>query len=212
MSTRKRTNRADASPSPSAVSSTSHVQSSSDLPPPRERRGMKKVRPPGSNIRLENFIYIMALIALAVVGFYSWRIWSLKAEVGGWWNLALGRRPPAGNAHGGGGYDAGNAGKWTKSGGSSVEVESRIEELAKALGMPSKELASAIAGAVRDYVPPATLSSISAQARKTNGAGSPVVDELLGEHSGGDEQGVAGGVAETLGKVVGLDEPPEPGM
>ena len=42
-------------------------------------------------------------------------------------------------------------------------VEDRIRGLARALGIPSKELASAIAGAVRQYVPPASLSSIAAK-------------------------------------------------
>lgn len=46
--------------------------------------------------------------------------------------------------------------------GGAGEVERRINELAAALGIPSKDLASAIAGAVREYVPRASLSSIAA--------------------------------------------------
>lgn len=42
-------------------------------------------------------------------------------------------------------------------------VEDRINGLARVLGIPSKELASAIAGAVRQYAPPASLSSIAAK-------------------------------------------------
>jgi len=42
-------------------------------------------------------------------------------------------------------------------------VEDRINGLARALGIPSKELASAIAGVVRQYSPPASLSSIAAK-------------------------------------------------
>jgi hypothetical protein len=42
-------------------------------------------------------------------------------------------------------------------------VEDRINGLATALGIPSKELASALAGLVRQYVPPASLSSIAAK-------------------------------------------------
>ena len=45
----------------------------------------------------------------------------------------------------------------------SETVEERINALALALGMPSKELASAIAVAVRQHVPPASLSSITAK-------------------------------------------------
>ena len=45
----------------------------------------------------------------------------------------------------------------------SASVEDRINGLASALGIPSKELASAVAGAVRQYVPSASLSSIVAK-------------------------------------------------
>ena len=41
-------------------------------------------------------------------------------------------------------------------------VEEKIDELASALGVPSKDLASAIASAVHEYVPPATISSVAA--------------------------------------------------
>jgi len=42
-------------------------------------------------------------------------------------------------------------------------LEDRINGLARVLGIPSKELASAVAGAIRQYVPPASLSSIAAK-------------------------------------------------
>ena len=42
-------------------------------------------------------------------------------------------------------------------------VEKRINDLAEALGIPSKDLAGAIAVAVREYVPPASLSSVAAE-------------------------------------------------
>ncbi len=58
-------------------------------------------------------------------------------------------------------------------------VEDRINALAEALGVPSKDLARAIAGAVREYVPPASLSAL-----KEKETGSPVVDELLKEPQG----------------------------
>jgi len=94
-------------------------------------------------------------------------------------------------------------------------VEDKINDLAKALGMPSSELASAIAVAVRHYVPPASLSSIAA---KETG---PAVQALL-EPSSGDttptitaEAGptastgpsIVGEVFEGINKFVGMDEP-----
>ena len=63
--------------------------------------------------------------------------------------------------------------------GGDESVEDRINGLAKVLGMPSKELASAIAGAVRQYVPSAVASSI---AEKETGE---VVERLLKTKEGG---------------------------
>jgi len=122
--------------------------------------------------------------------------------------LALGRRPPQlkdqrpnGKSQSDGKRDSGT-------------VEDKINELAKALGMPSKDLASAIASAVAQYVPPATLSSVAAHET------GPVVEALIkGASEGGDEgqkakqqadesdAGVVGGVFSGMGTFVGMDEP-----
>jgi len=91
-------------------------------------------------------------------------------------------------------------------------VEDRINALADALGMPSRDLASAIAGAVKQYVPPASLSSVAAH--QTGEA----VDTLLKETEKTDEQrkrekdaegggGIAEGIASGMGSFVGMDEP-----
>ena len=94
------------------------------------------------------------------------------------------------------------------------EVEDRINALAEALGMPSKELASAIAGAVRAYVPPASLSSVAA--RETGEA----VNMLLKESEAGTEdaankahgqrkagEGVVEGIRRGVESFAGMDEP-----
>lgn len=78
--------------------------------------------------------------------------------------------------------------------------------------MPSRDLASAIAGAVKQYVPPATLSSVAAH--QTGEA----VEILLKETEKSDEQrqaqkdaeasgGVVEGIAAGMGSFVGMDEP-----
>lgn len=75
----------------------------------------------------------------------------------------LGKSPPA--MQGNGGAQGGHGNDWQVNSGTGradLSVEERINELASALGMPSKDLASAIAIAVREYVPPASLSSVSA--------------------------------------------------
>jgi hypothetical protein len=78
--------------------------------------------------------------------------------------------------------------------------------------MPSNDLASAIAVAVREYVPPASLSSISAAAAQETGKTSGLVDELLGEDKGENakpnDEPQSGGFTGILDKVVGVDEPP----
>lgn len=73
-------------------------------------------------------------------------------------------------------------------------VEDRVNGLASALGIPSKELASAIAGVVRQHVPPASLSSIAA---KETGK---VVESFLKE-----EEGMPG-VVEQVMNFGGLDD------
>jgi len=85
-------------------------------------------------------------------------------------------------------------------------VEDRINALAKALGMPPKELASAIAGAVKEYVPPAILSSMSSAAAKETGRNADTSNILWAE---GEEEGGDGVMRDVLGSVVGMDEPPE---
>jgi hypothetical protein len=97
-------------------------------------------------------------------------------------------------------------------GAGTLAIESRINDLAAALGMDSGDLASAIAVAVREFVPPASLSSISAQAKETPHGG--VVDILLGHSASASSASAAeaaetgGGVTGFIGKVVGMDEPP----
>ena len=149
----------------SSISGKSAVKNpETDLPPARDRKGIRSVSPPLSHVPLSRFNYILGFLATVVAAFYVWRLMQWKAEVGGWWNLALGKRPPQLQ------HRNANTGAWTSAGanaqrfgsGDSGEVERRIDELAGALGIPSKDLANAIAGAVRDYVPPASLSSIAA--------------------------------------------------
>ena len=145
------------------------VKSPDDLPPPRDRKsGTRPVSPPLANTPLHRFNYYLAFLALALLAFYSWRLLQWKAEVGGWWNLALGKRPPGADAlHRGplgaaGKANAGPTADMTSGSGGGASVEERIDALAQALGMPSSDLADAIADAVRAHVPPASLSSAAA--------------------------------------------------
>ena len=60
-----------------------------------------------------------------------------------------------------------------------VSVEDRINQLADALDMPLGDLTRAIAATVREYVPSASLLSVSAEAKKMGGT--QVIDHLLRE-------------------------------
>lgn len=132
-----------------------------DLPPPRDRKGLRPVSPPLSNVPIRKFNNYMALFATLVFAYYIWRIVQWKTEVGGWWNLALGKRPPI---QGGMQAPGSTGGIYPQTGEAKGDssVEERINELAAALGLASKDLASAIADAVREHVPPASLSSVAA--------------------------------------------------
>lgn len=91
-------------------------------------------------------------------------------------------------------------------------VEKRINDLAEALGIPSKDLAGAIAVAVREYVPPASLSSVAAEE-----TGEVVQEMLKGSDTLVNDKkpvaptetpgGIVDGVVDGLNAVVGFDEP-----
>jgi len=93
--------------------------------------------------------------------------------------------------------------------GQSRDVEDKINALAEALGMPTKELASAIAGAVKKYVPPASLSSISSAAARETGRSSEAAKILWDEQEMGEGRRGENIVGDVFGRVVGTDEPPE---
>jgi hypothetical protein len=150
-----------------------------------------------SNVRFNTFVYILSGLALAFIVFNVWRLLQLKTAAGGWWNLALGRRPHGtmdgdAAAHG---YESGE-GKGGEGG-----VEDRINALAEALGMPSHELASAIADAVKHHVPPASLSSISASEATQSGA---AVNILVDK---GEEELPGTRLGDKLSAMAGFDDP-----
>ncbi|KAJ7711304.1 hypothetical protein B0H14DRAFT_2483233 [Mycena olivaceomarginata] len=184
------------------------------LPPKRQGPLIKPVDKPLASTRLNRLIYLLLLLSTLLSAYYGYRVVQWKTDVGGWWNLALGRRPPQIK------FDDGerpsskkSQSRKEKKKASSETVEERINALADALGMPSRDLASAIAGAVRQHVPPASLSSVAAH--QTGAA----VDELLREKTDEEKQreeaekngeeggGIVDGIASGMGRFVGMDEP-----
>ncbi|TDL23470.1 hypothetical protein BD410DRAFT_768760 [Rickenella mellea] len=184
------------------------VASPNNLPPKREGKALQSVSPPGSKKRFSSFIYYLIGGMLLVSAFYAYRITQWKADAGGWWNLALGRRAPVagGNSPGDGAPFAGRRGA-RKYGGGKGDVEERINDLAGVLGIQPTDLASAISVAVKEHVAPKTLSSISSSASAA-GEKKTAVAALVGDDENGKE-GIASGVAGAMGSVVGMDEPME---
>ncbi|KAF7430587.1 hypothetical protein PC9H_006295 [Pleurotus ostreatus] len=186
-------------------STMSMSSTANNLPPARQSRPLKSVSPPLASGSLHRFIYILVFTTSLIAAYYSWRVMQYKTEVGGWWNLALGRRPPQFE----GGYGNVKRGRGKNSAPQEQTVEDRINALAEALGMPSKELASAIAVAVKEYVPPASLSSVAA---KETG---PAVEAMLNAEpsktgstpSEETAAGVVGGMFSGVESFVGMDEP-----
>ncbi|GJE95254.1 hypothetical protein PsYK624_114370 [Phanerochaete sordida] len=198
-----------------AIRNETVVRGKEDLPPPRDRKGIRTDVPlPLSRVPMARFNYYMALFAALVLAFYAWRLTVWKAEAGSWWNLMLGKQPPAmrGNDGGASGVSMADVTPTPGSRGD-LTVEERINELASALGMPSKDLASAIAVAVHDFVPPATLSSVAAH--QTGDAVQYLVDPegaAASDSSATAFVPVATDGAKVLNKafdaIVGMDEPP----
>ncbi|KAJ3513084.1 hypothetical protein NMY22_g15150 [Coprinellus aureogranulatus] len=180
-----------------------------NLPPPRRGKAIRRdISLPFEHTSLSKFIYGLVFLTTLLSAFYAYRMVQHKNEVGGWWNLALGRRPDmVQDAY----ATAGKANeKPTEHG-----VEQKINELAEALGMPSNELASAIALAVRNYVPPASLSSVAAKetgtAVKVLVEGAAETESLNVPTSSPTATGIVGGVVEGIEKgfenFVGFEEP-----
>ncbi|KAM5541527.1 hypothetical protein V8D89_004717 [Ganoderma adspersum] len=172
----------------------------SDLPPSRPHKNLQSVSPPLSHTPFRRFVYYIATFAIIVMAFYGWRMFQWKTEYGGWWNLALGRRPPGATATPTAGV---TSARYTgKAAEGSTKLEDNLQALADALGMPSSDLASAIADAVREHVPPASLSSVAAH--EPSGT---AVQRLVNPDASAGSQ-AAGTVRSAFEAAIGLNEPP----
>jgi len=150
-----------------------------DVPPTSpDDRGLASVTPPLQKTSTATVIYAIAFIAFAFLAFYSYHAASGVSPA------VRDTRPTKGSfpsftwlqgwrvcQRGDG--DVGREG--------ALSVESHIEALAQALGVPSPDLAVAIASVVKEYVPPASLSSAASEARRTGGS---LTDKLLGKGKG----------------------------
>ncbi|KAJ7641242.1 hypothetical protein FB45DRAFT_1053799 [Roridomyces roridus] len=171
--------------------------------PKRDGPMLKPVKKPLSNTRLPHLIYILAFLATLLSAYYGYRVVQWKSDVGGWWNLATGQRPP--QLHFDHDSTPTRRSNPRKGRASDETVEDRINALADALGMPSRDLASAIAVAVKQHVPPASLSSVAAH--QTGEAVEAMLNGAEEEQDQPPKPEETGGVGGMMGTFVGMDEP-----
>ncbi|KAF8837964.1 hypothetical protein BDN67DRAFT_972225 [Paxillus ammoniavirescens] len=144
----------------------------SDIPMTRSGKGLAPVSPPGSQMPFNKFVYALSLGAVILLGWYVYDMVTvlgmLKEEVG-WWGLIIGGSDGELRGRSGGGTLHG-WGPWTGWGSSSSsrargdgELESRLDDLANALNIPARDVASAL----KPIVPPASLTSLAAKMKET---------------------------------------------
>jgi len=180
----------------------------------KEERGIRKdVRPPFSRVSLTTFLNLLAMVLLGVLFWYIYHAANVALD------MVRSSSPGSINPL----WPLGFGGNWGKSAapkantgagrGSSDQagVEGHIEALAVELGMgKGSDLAAAIADAVREHVPPASLSALSARTQETGG--SRVIDALLGGEGTQSGSGSGGGIGETMRSVAGMDDAPGSGL
>ncbi|KAI8968688.1 hypothetical protein BD414DRAFT_518634 [Trametes punicea] len=158
-------------------SKSSAVKSPSDLPPPRPER-----HPACLASALQHALASIQLLhrpfAAMAIAFYAWRLLQWKTE-----------RPPGRTAI------VGTASASSRP----RQARRQNQRPCGRLGMPSKDLAVAIADAVREHVPPASLSSVAAH----EPSGTAV--QYLAEAGQATSMQA---VSSAFEAAVGLDEPP----
>jgi hypothetical protein len=209
-------------------SDTTTKETAQHLPPPRDFPALaEQVPPPLSNVRLHRFIYSLFFLIALAGAYYSYHIMQFKTDTIGGWRKSPGfttvqqqQQQQQQQQY------AGSASSPCQSDGGSVE--DRINQLAQALGVPSDDLAGAIASAVREHVPPASLSSIAAKesgdaVRKLVGNDAPggkgewskvssgaAVASAASDGIGNFVDGIVNGMAVVIGmdelELVGMDE------
>ena len=181
---------------------------------------VRATRRPGADGEIGGFggVFDLAAAGFLFTAYYTYRIVQWKTEVGGWWNLALGKRPPRmaqmqGTMSGNSGGDilGGTAGGVPRAQTPEMDLEFHINAIASILDIRPTDLASVLSSAVHDYVPPKTLSSLSSSASAEN-AEKTAIEAFFG----GDEEinekkpGVTakmGNLAKAVDAIIGFEEP-----
>jgi hypothetical protein len=168
-----------------------HTVTKDDLPPPRskEERGTRSdFQKPLEKIRLTTFLHILLCVLLVCLAWYAYRTTvvaldaytsnpssaaSFSLHSNPLWQFFPRRFRWGGSVQGHDGH----------SGGTQLGLERRIEELADTLGVDPVEFARAIADAVRQLVPSASLSLLANEAREAGGG--RIMDVLMDKYAHG---------------------------
>jgi hypothetical protein len=196
----------------SQASPESHAAKKDELPPPipKEERGVRSdVKKPLKQVRLATFVHVLICILLVCLAWYTYRTTIVAVEA----FSSTGTFPPFSSAS----FSHYTNPLWQfiskqfrwgvqgHSGGTHhLDVERRIEELADALGVDPVDFARAIADAVRQLVPRASLSLLANGAKETGGG--QIMDVLLGKYAHGIH--IADGQHVRWGKAIHFEADP----
>jgi len=173
----------------SQASSDQYTAKEDELPTPlpTDKLGVRSdVRKPFERVRLAAFVHILLCVLLVCLAWYAYRTTIIAFDVFSSTSAHTSFSPASLSLYtnplwqfiqrrfgwGVQGYDG-------HSGGTHLDVERRVEELADALGVDPVDFARAIADAVRQLVPPASLSSLANEAKARSGG--HIMDMLLGQ-------------------------------
>lgn len=160
-----------------------------DLPPPmsKEERGIRSgVQRPFEQVGLTTFVHILLCALFVCLAWYAYRTtivaldtYTSSSNAFSATSFSLHSHPLwqffSRHVRWGGSSGLGHD---VHPGGTQLDLERRIEELADTLGVDPVEFARAIADAVRQLVTPASLSLLANEARETGGG--RIMDVLMG--------------------------------
>ena len=179
----------------SQASPEPHTGKKDELPPPRptEERGRSRVQKPLKQARLTAFVHVLICVLLVCIAWYTYRrtIVAFDAFI----PTSKFSSPISSTATSISLYTNslrqfisrqlrwGVQGHGRHSAGTHLNVERRIEELADALGVDPVDFARAIADAVGQLVPRASLSLVASEAKGTGGG--RIMEVILDKYAHG---------------------------
>jgi hypothetical protein len=149
------------------TTTTGDQLSNSDAVTTRRRNKITTpVKPPLSEIRLRTFLYVIGFLALAYALWSGYTMAGLKLQEAK--NLKENIQGKNDNDQPVQPVQRTVVENHGEASGGNANVEAKIAELAALLGVPAVPLASAVAEAIKPYIPEASSSSLSDAVKETN--------------------------------------------